>query len=111
VQTLLGEVILHMYTRTAGVQVPEAPATGEVRCSVPRCPLPPGQYTITLWADQGGEPLDWIQRACEMTVREGDFYGSGQTQLPSHPAVLVDHAWTVSAADGTPAAAGAARSA
>jgi lipopolysaccharide transport system ATP-binding protein len=106
VLTLLGDVIIHFYTRTAGVQVPEAPGVGEVRCSVQHCPLPPGQYTITLWADQGGDPVDWIQRACELTVREGDFYGSGQTQLPSHQSVLVDHAWTVSAVDGTPAASG-----
>ena len=106
VLTLLGDVILHFYTRTAGVRVPEAPAVGEVRCSVPRCPLPPGQYTVTLWADQGGDPVDWIQRACELTVREGDFFGSGQTQLPSHQSVLVDHRWTVSAQDGTPSAEG-----
>ena len=61
---------------------------------------------MTLWADQGGDPLDWIQRACELTVREGDFFGSGQTQLPSHQSVLVDHRWTVNAADGTPVAEG-----
>jgi lipopolysaccharide transport system ATP-binding protein len=106
VNTLLGDVILHLYTRTAGVQVPEAPPVGEVRCHVPRCPLPPGQYAITLWADQSGDPVDWIQRACELTVREGDFYGSGQTQLPSHQSVLVEHQWTVAAPDGTAAAEG-----
>jgi hypothetical protein len=77
-----------------------------VRCLVPRCPLPPGQYTVTLWADQGGDPLDWIQRACELTVREGDFFGSGKEQQQSHQSVLVDHQWTVLAADGTPAAEG-----
>jgi lipopolysaccharide transport system ATP-binding protein len=106
VNTLLGDVILHLYTRTAGVAIPEIPASGEVRCHVPRCPLPSGQYAITLWADQGGDPVDWIQRACELTVREGDFYGSGQTQPQSHQSVLVDHRWTVAAADGTPAAEG-----
>jgi len=106
VLTLLGEVIVHFYTRTAGVPIPEAPGVGEVRCAVRRCPLPAGQYTVTLWADQGGDPVDWIQRACELTVREGDFFGSGQTQLPSHQSVLVDHRWTVNALDGTPAAEG-----
>ena len=103
VQTLLGDVMVQFYTQTAGVLIREAPAVGEVRCLVPRCPLPPGQYTITLWADQGGEPLDWIQRACELTVREGDFFGSGQAQRPSHQSVLVDHQWSVLGADGSPA--------
>jgi hypothetical protein len=106
VLTLLGEVMLQFYTETAGVRIREAPAVGEVRCHIPRCPLPPGQYTITLWADKGGEPLDWIQRACELTVREGDFFGSGRGQPQSHRSVLVDHSWTVLAADGTRAAEG-----
>jgi lipopolysaccharide transport system ATP-binding protein len=106
VNTLLGDVMLHLYTRTAGVVIRDLPATGEVRCHVPRCPLPAGQYTVTLWADQGGDPVDWLQRAYELTVREGDFYGSGQTQPASHQSVLVDHNWTVSADDGTPATSG-----
>ena len=99
VLTLLGDVMVQFYTQTAGVMIREAPAVGEVRCLIPRCPLPPGQYTITLWADQGGDPIDWIQRACELTVREGDFYGSGKSQQQSHHSVLVDHRWSV-LADG-----------
>jgi lipopolysaccharide transport system ATP-binding protein len=106
VLTLLGDVMVQFYTQTAGVMIREAPANGEVRCLVPRCPLPPGQYTVTLWADQGGDPLDWIQRACELTVREGDFFGSGKEQQQSHQSVLVDHQWMVLAADGTPAVEG-----
>jgi len=102
VTTLLGEIMLHLYTRTAGVAIPTAPARGEVRCSVPRCPLPPGQYAVTIWADVAGDPLDWIQRACELTVREGDFFGSGQAQLASHTAVLVEHGWSVTTEGGDP---------
>jgi lipopolysaccharide transport system ATP-binding protein len=99
ITTLLGEIMLHLYTRTAGVALPSVPGRGQVRCSVPRCPLPPGQYAVTIWADVAGEPLDWIQRACELTVREGDFFGSGQAHLASHTAVLVDHGWSVTTDD------------
>jgi lipopolysaccharide transport system ATP-binding protein len=106
VLTLLGDVMVQFYTQTAGVRIPEGPPTGELRCSVPRCPLPPGQYTITLWADQAGDALDWIQRACELTVREGDYFGSGKSQQPSHQSVLVDHNWSVFSTDGTPVAHG-----
>jgi lipopolysaccharide transport system ATP-binding protein len=100
VMTLLGDVMLHLSTQTAGVSIPEAPDIGEVRCHVPRCPLPAGQYTITLWADQAGDPLDWIQRACQLTVREGDFFGSGRAQPESHKSVLVDHRWSIAGAGG-----------
>jgi len=103
VLTLFGDVMLHLYTRTAGVLLHEIPGSGAVHCRIPRCPLPPGQYTITLWADQGGDPIDWIQRAAELTVREGDFYGSGQAQLPTHQSVLVDHSWSVEPYSGTTA--------
>jgi lipopolysaccharide transport system ATP-binding protein len=98
VVTVLGQVILHLYSRTAGVMLREIPGRGEIRCRVPRCPLPAGQYAVTLWADSGGEPLDWVERAFELTVHEGDFYGSGQPQLASHPAVMVDHAWSIDGA-------------
>jgi hypothetical protein len=30
-----------------------------------------------------------------MTVTEGDFFGTGQSQPRSHQSILVDHAWSV----------------
>ena len=96
VMTLLGDVMLHLYTGTAGVALDTRPRrVGEVRCSVPRCPLPPGQYTITLWADRAASRSTGSSGACELTVREGDFFGSGQAQLRATRSVLVDHGWTV----------------
>jgi lipopolysaccharide transport system ATP-binding protein len=66
-----------------------------VRCRVPRCPLPTGQYLINLWSDIGGQPLDWVQHASELTVSQGDFYGSGREPPESHRAVMIDHQWSV----------------
>ena len=54
-----------------------------------------GQYQLTLWADSGGEVLDWIRRATQLTVIEGDFFGTGQMPPESHQSVLVDHEWLV----------------
>jgi lipopolysaccharide transport system ATP-binding protein len=96
VNTVLGELMLHLYTVTSGTIFRELPPQGAIRCTVPRCPLPAGQYTLNVWADVGGDILDWVQRACELTVREGDFFGSGRGQLPSHQAVLVEHDWSIS---------------
>jgi lipopolysaccharide transport system ATP-binding protein len=102
VSTFLGVTMLHLHTQTTGVRLGDAPASGEVRCHLPRCPLPAGQYSLNVFADRGGEVFDWVQRAAEMTVTEGDFFGTGQSQPRSHQSILVDHGWSI-------APAGAAR--
>lgn len=96
ISTLLGETMLHLYTVTRGETLSQVPPRGVVRCTIPRLPLPAGQYLLSVWSDVGGasgEVLDWVQRATELTVADGDFYGTGRSALPSHAAVLVDHAW------------------
>jgi lipopolysaccharide transport system ATP-binding protein len=100
VSTFLGVTMLHLHTQTTGARLDRAPASGEVRCHIPRCPLPAGQYSLNVFADRSGEVLDWVQRAAEMTVAEGDFFGAGQTQPRSHQSVLVEHAWSVAPARG-----------
>jgi hypothetical protein len=37
----------------------------------------------------------WALKACELTVIEGDFFGSGKAPPPTHRAVFVDHTWRV----------------
>jgi lipopolysaccharide transport system ATP-binding protein len=94
ISTMLGEIMLLLSTNNVGTILSEIPGEGSFRCAVPRLPLPPGRYLINIFADIGGETLDWIQRASELTVIEGDFYGTGSSgHTPSHPAVMVDHAW------------------
>jgi lipopolysaccharide transport system ATP-binding protein len=95
ITTEIGQLILHLSTREAGALLGEIPGRGQVRCRVPRCPLPAGEYTVALWADIAGEPLDTVEPAFELAVRDGDFFGSGQTQQPSERSVLVDHNWSV----------------
>jgi lipopolysaccharide transport system ATP-binding protein len=99
VYSLFGQLILYLSNITTGTLFREIPSRGDVRCSIPRCPLPAGEYTLNVMADVGGEVLDWVQRATRLTVREGDFYGSGRGQPPSHQAVLVDQRWKVAQRD------------
>jgi lipopolysaccharide transport system ATP-binding protein len=93
--TEVGERIVVLSSRETGTLLREIPGAGEVRCRLPRCPVPAGQYTVALWADIGGEPLDWVDPAFELTVREGDFFGSGQAKHTWDKSVLVDHSWSV----------------
>jgi lipopolysaccharide transport system ATP-binding protein len=98
------ETILYLHSEITGDLFTALPARGEARCRVPRCPLPPGQYLLNVWAGSGGEPLDWVQRAADLTIAQGDFYGTGREIPSSHRSVMVDHNWSVhSASEQRPA--------
>lgn len=96
----IGQVTLDLSSHETGTYFPEIPGEGEVRCTLPRCPLPAGGYVINFLADIAGETLDWVEGAGELAVREGDFFGSGQKQDPSSRTVLVDHSWSVARVGG-----------
>ena len=95
----IGQVTLDLSSHETGTYFPEIPGEGEVRCTLPRCPLPAGRYEINFSADIASEILDEVERARELVVREGDFFGSGQQQLHNR-SVLVDHSWSVSRVGG-----------
>jgi lipopolysaccharide transport system ATP-binding protein len=95
IYTILGDLMLNLQSDSAGSPIEELPAEGEIRCRLPRCPLPAGGYTVNILAAIGDEILDWVQRALEFSVIEGDFFGSGRMPSRAHQAVLVAHDWSV----------------
>jgi lipopolysaccharide transport system ATP-binding protein len=88
--------LLNLSSETVGAVFDYIPARGEARCHLHNCPLPAGQYFISVWAERAGDLLDGVHRAFEMTVAGGDFYGSGKQPHPDHRTVLVPHEWSVS---------------
>jgi lipopolysaccharide transport system ATP-binding protein len=96
ISTLMGQLMLHLESDVASA-LSHLPASGEIRCSIPRLPLPAGRYVVNVSAARGSEMLDWIQHATELTVAEGDFYGTGRRPASdSHRTVLVEQSWSVS---------------
>jgi lipopolysaccharide transport system ATP-binding protein len=87
--------MLHLSSETAGSVFRNVPPRGEARCRLHNCPLPAGQYFMSLWADATGDLLDGVHRAFDMTVAGGDFYGSGRQPRSDHRTVLVPHEWSV----------------
>jgi lipopolysaccharide transport system ATP-binding protein len=96
IATLLGELILHLESDVSGAALSHAPARGEVRCILPRLPLPAGRYMISVAAASGHELLDWVPGASDLTIAEGDFYASGVRPSEGHRTALVEHAWAIS---------------
>jgi lipopolysaccharide transport system ATP-binding protein len=95
VYSVLGELMLNLDSDTTGASLRELPPSGEIRCRLPRCPLPAGRYVINILGALGGEVADWVQRASELTITEGDFYGTGRLPSQGHRSVLVDQSWSL----------------
>jgi len=96
----IGQVTLDLSSHETGTYFPEIPGEGEVRCTLPRCPLPAGDYVVNCYSEIARETLDWVEGARELVVREGDFFGSGQKQDTGNRSVLVDHSWSVTRVGG-----------
>ena len=69
------------------------PARGAFVCRIPRLPLPPSSYRITYSLMLDGEYLDAMEDAHELTVTDGDFFGSGEVPPATHGCCLVDARW------------------
>ncbi|HEX8338418.1 MAG TPA: ABC transporter ATP-binding protein [Pyrinomonadaceae bacterium] len=86
------------------------PPRGTFVCRVPRLPLPPAAYRITYSLMLDGEYLDAMEDAYELTVTDGDFFGSGEVPPATHGCCLVDATWRLepgAVAAGEPETAGA----
>jgi lipopolysaccharide transport system ATP-binding protein len=92
-----GTPMLTLDAEAVGARFKEIPGTGDVRCRVERCPLPAGQYLLSLWATAHGQIADGVHRATDMTVAGGDFFGTGAEPPDYHRTVLVDHGWSLEA--------------
>ncbi len=81
-----------------GVAFTNLPESGEIVLSIPKLPLPANDYEITYSAKseiRAGERLDSCHVGVPLTVREGDFYGSGTVLGSESGLCLVDGEWSV----------------
>jgi len=66
---------------------------GSIRCRIPQLPLLPGTYTLDVWCKVNEVITDFINHATQLTVSEGDFFGSGKLPPRSAGEFLVAHEW------------------
>jgi lipopolysaccharide transport system ATP-binding protein len=68
---------------------------GTIDLVVPELPLTAGNYDLTTFIQSGPDVQDWVDRAAEMSVIDGDFYGTGRNYPPDWrgATVLVHHSW------------------
>jgi len=67
--------------------------SGSIQCHIPVLPLLPGVYMFDIWCKVDEVVTDRINHASELTVSEGDFFGSGKLQPREGGEFLVFHEW------------------
>jgi lipopolysaccharide transport system ATP-binding protein len=101
VDNCMGARVAHLGSEPSGGALPDLPA-GEAICRIriPRFPLMPGSYRLTLFAAVGGVVADWLQEAATIDVEGGDFYGTGRLIPPGQGDILIEHSVTVAMGGG-----------
>lgn len=95
VQGALGEAVLDFQNELVGDRIESLPRSGRILVKVPRLPLVPGRYELNVGIDSNGLAADRILRATELTVVEGDFFGTGRIPHPECSKVMIAHRWVV----------------
>jgi lipopolysaccharide transport system ATP-binding protein len=98
----LVEPIFQCATDVSGDVMSGLPANGAFTCTMPKLPLSPGHYTISVFCEVDGEVADWVQHAAVLQVIEGDFFGTGRLPSQAHGTFYVDHTWASNSAKVTP---------
>ncbi len=75
--------------------IDKLPAEGRILCRVPRLPLAPGSYELSVGASTAGEQLDWVERCASLEVQPADFYGTGQPPRSDKGPLLLDAEWNM----------------
>lgn len=98
--TALGERLFMCSTRFANRkpndygELARLPTSGRIRCSIPKLPLMPGQYSLEFMCNADGRIVsDYIPNAMTLTVVEGDFFGGGRLPAANDGPLLVENSW------------------
>jgi len=100
VESLTGEKLLLFASDLTGDSFSGLPLQGNAVCTVPRLPLIPGTYRITVSARRNREILDSISPAAEIEVMDGDFFGTGRRKKPKFGPFLAAHSWAMESVQG-----------
>ena len=87
------EPIFQCLNDDSGDLISEIAAEGTFTCSIPRMPLAPGHYTLSVICEVDGKVADWVGDAAVLEVVEGDFFGTGRLPSQTHGTFCIDHSW------------------
>jgi lipopolysaccharide transport system ATP-binding protein len=97
-ETAVGAKVFFLQTRFQKGHLPDLLPEGVITCHIPRVPLLPGMYYVSVGCGTENEQLDYIIRARQLNVVEADVFGTGLLPPSIMAMVLVDADWDITAA-------------
>jgi lipopolysaccharide transport system ATP-binding protein len=94
-ETLLGVKVFWVQTKLQKGPLPDLATSGIIECKIPRIPLVPGTYFVTVGCGSQSQQLDHIERGTQLQVTEADVFGTGQKPNPKISLIFVDADWQV----------------
>jgi lipopolysaccharide transport system ATP-binding protein len=92
----MGHRVALLDTGLIGTSISDiAPGRENVRVFIPKLPLMPGRYMITIYATVNGILADWIKNAAIFDVEMGDYYGTGRLPHQREGMFLLQHKFNV----------------
>lgn len=70
--------ILHLNNDLLGKEVAINPGSNKFVFSMSKVSLLPGEYSLSFFCSVNGEIADWLTRALNFTIEEGDYYNNGK---------------------------------
>ena len=72
------------------------PRSFSLSCTIPRLLVAEDSYAVDLWLAYRSGLCDYVQRAAEVQVSAGDFFGTGHAPVPrKHGPMLTPHSWSL----------------
>ena len=88
-----GVYLIHHRTNFSNQNFCRISPEGQFVCRIPKMPLAPGEYSVSIFVGINEETCDLIEDAARLTVEVGDFFGTGHQGMPEICQVLVEGDW------------------
>jgi len=92
-KNLFGEILFGCFTKPLNSSISELLPNSIVKCIIPKFPLKPGNYYITIQGKLKTDVLDRIENALEISVIDGMFFNTGCSLDKSLGPLNVMHEW------------------
>jgi lipopolysaccharide transport system ATP-binding protein len=85
----------HLSTELVDIRQLDLEGSGYIDFIVPGLPLSEGNYLLHVYLESNGETQDWVMDAAEMSVVDGDFYGTGRhpSATPALHTTILHSGW------------------